>query len=127
MEDQKTPVTEAKTESEAKTEEPKVPVEVETESVPNLEEPNPNLVGSDTPTYELPEEKKPDPKANQAAFNAKEVAMEAEEEGVTAADMLAASIEKLRIEHVAMGGGMNTPLSKAITFVATAIDLIKAM
>jgi len=109
MKDQKTPVTKAKPEAEAKT-----------------EEPNPNLVGSDTPTCE-PSKEKPELVADQAAFNAKEVAMAAEEEGVTAAEMLAASIEKLRVEHVALGGGMNTAHSKAITFASTALDMIRAL
>ena len=48
----------------------------------------------------------------------------AEDEGVTAAEMLNAVITMLRKEHLALGGGNNTAHSKAITFASTARDLV---
>ena len=51
----------------------------------------------------------------------------AEDEGITAAEMLDASIAKLRQEHIKLGGGSNTPHSKAITFASTARDLVASV
>ena len=45
-------------------------------------------------------------------------------DGVTAAQALDLAIRRLRAEHVKLGGGSNTPHSKAITFASTARDLV---